>query len=67
MATGQQAAGLQTMEDAADAEDATEKHPVTPGQLAPARELYGAMLLQAAQADGLRWQLTKPRCTNQTA
>jgi hypothetical protein len=49
MATGQQAAALQTMEDAADAEDATEKHPVTPGQLAPARELYGAMLLQAGK------------------
>ena len=37
------------MSDAADAEDKTEKHPVTPGQLSPARELYGAMLLQAGK------------------
>jgi Tfp pilus assembly protein PilF len=31
---------------AADAEDKTEKAPVTPGPLAPARELLGAMLLE---------------------
>ena len=37
---------MQTMSAAADAEDKTEKHPITPGQLTPARELYGAMLLQ---------------------
>ncbi len=36
---------LATMSAAADREDKTEKHPVTPGPLAPARELYGAMLL----------------------
>ncbi len=34
------------MSAAADAEDKTEKHPVTPGSLAPARELYGYMLLE---------------------
>jgi len=33
------------MSAAADAEDTTEKSPVTPGPLAPARELYGYMLL----------------------
>ena len=33
------------MSAAADAEDKTEKSVVTPGPLAPARELYGAMLL----------------------
>jgi tetratricopeptide (TPR) repeat protein len=33
------------MSVAADAEDKTEKSIVTPGPLAPARELYGAMLL----------------------
>ena len=33
------------MSAAADAEDKTEKSPVTPGPLAPARELYGYMLL----------------------
>ena len=53
-ATGQKDEALQTMSDAADAEDKTEKHPVTPGQLTPARELYGAMLLQAGKpADAL--------------
>jgi hypothetical protein len=38
------------MSAAADAEDKTEKHPVTPGPLAPARELYGAMLLDRGMA-----------------
>ncbi len=52
---GHQTEALQTMSEAADAEDKTEKHPVTPGQLAPARELYGAMLLQTGQpVDALR-------------
>jgi len=37
---------LAMMRDAADAEDKTEKSVVTPGPLAPARELYGTMLLQ---------------------
>jgi hypothetical protein len=46
LAAGNQERALQTMSDAADSEDKTEKHPVTPGQLTPARELYGAMLLQ---------------------
>ena len=36
------------MRAAAEAEDATEKSVVTPGPLAPARELYGAMLLAGA-------------------
>src|SRR5207244_8226364 len=35
---------LKAMSAAATAEDATEKHPVTPGVPTPARELYGAML-----------------------
>jgi tetratricopeptide (TPR) repeat protein len=35
---------LQAMRAAADAEDRTEKHPVTPGVPIPARELYGSML-----------------------
>ena len=50
LAMGQQDVALKTMADAADAEDKTEKHPVTPGQLTPARELYGAMLLQQGKA-----------------
>ena len=50
LAMDQPDAALKTMSDAADAEDRTEKHPVTPGQLTPARELYGAMLLQLGKS-----------------
>jgi hypothetical protein len=38
------------MSAAADAEDRTEKHPVTPGVPTPARELYGTMLLERGMA-----------------
>ena len=37
---------LKAMSAAADAEDKTEKHPVTPSVPKPARELYGVMLLE---------------------
>jgi len=53
-ATGHQDDALRAMSEAADAEDRTEKSPVTPGPLVPARELYGAMLLQHGRpADAL--------------
>lgn len=39
--------GLDIMKLAADMEDSIEKHPVTPGEVLPARELLGDMLLQA--------------------
>jgi hypothetical protein len=39
------------MSGAADAEDKTDKHPVTPGVPTPARELYGLMLLEHARKD----------------
>ena len=41
---------LNALAAAADAEDRTEKHPVTPGVPKPARELYGAMLLERGRA-----------------
>jgi tetratricopeptide (TPR) repeat protein len=41
---------VKAMSAAADAEDKTEKAPVTPGPLAPARELYGFMLLDRGMA-----------------
>ncbi len=41
---------LKAMSAAADAEDKTEKHPVTPGVPTPARELYGTMLLERGMA-----------------
>ena len=50
-AAGKSEEALKTLSAAADAEDRTEKHPVTPGPLAPARELYGVMLLDRGMAN----------------
>ncbi len=44
--TGDRGAALGTMEQAAELEASTEKHPVTPGEVLPARELLGDMLLE---------------------
>lgn len=49
-AEGKYDEALAAMKAAADAEDRTEKAPVTPGPLAPARELYGDMLLERGNA-----------------
>jgi hypothetical protein len=49
-AAGKPDEALKTLSASADAEDRTEKHPVTPGPLAPARELYGVMLLDRGMA-----------------
>jgi Tfp pilus assembly protein PilF len=49
-AEGKRADALNAMSAAADAEDKTEKHPVTPGVPRPARELYGVMLLDSGNA-----------------
>src|SRR5450631_3107687 len=49
-AEGKQDDALAAMSAAADAEDKTEKHPVTPGVPKPARELYGSMLLERGMA-----------------
>jgi tetratricopeptide (TPR) repeat protein len=49
-AEGKYDEALKAMSAAADAEDKTEKHAVTPGPLAPARELYGFMLLDRGMA-----------------
>ena len=50
LAEGKSDEALKAMSAAADAEDKTEKHPVTPGVPEPARELYGAMLLERGMA-----------------
>src|SRR5438128_5062787 len=47
-AQGKHEDALKAMSAAADAEDKTEKHPVTPGVPIPARELYATMLLDRA-------------------
>jgi tetratricopeptide (TPR) repeat protein len=49
-AEGKRDDALNVMSAAADAEDSTEKHPVTPGVPKPARELYGVMLLDSGNA-----------------
>ncbi|TGE21046.1 hypothetical protein [Hymenobacter metallicola] len=46
LAAGEAAAAEQRMRQAADLEDRTEKHPVTPSEVLPARELLADMLLQ---------------------
>jgi tetratricopeptide (TPR) repeat protein len=45
-AKGDSTEALQQAAAAADLEDQTEKHPVTPGAVLPARELYGDLLLE---------------------
>jgi len=49
-AEGKHDDALKAMSAAADAEDQSEKHPVTPGVPKPARELYGVMLLERGMA-----------------
>jgi tetratricopeptide (TPR) repeat protein len=46
---GKNAAALESMIRAADMEDKTEKHPVTPGEILPARELLADMYMQMHQ------------------
>jgi tetratricopeptide (TPR) repeat protein len=48
-AEGKKDKALRQMRSAADHEDSTEKLPVTPGAIVPARELLGEMLLEAKQ------------------
>ena len=43
---GDRQRALETMRAAAELEASTEKHPVTPGEVLPARELLGEMLLE---------------------
>jgi hypothetical protein len=69
LAAGDTATALQEAKAAADLEDVTEKQPVTPGELLPARELEGDMLLavhrygdaQAAYEAALRREPNRAR------
>jgi len=55
LAQGKQDEALTLMRNAADIEDKSEKHIVTPGRIAPARELLGEMLLEVKRpADALK-------------
>ncbi len=48
-AAGKNDEAVKLMRNAVALEDATEKHPVTPGPLVPARELLGELLLEVKQ------------------
>ena len=50
-ASGKHDEAIAQLRAAADAEDATEKRPVTPGPIVPAREQLGDMLLEQGRAD----------------
>jgi len=49
-AEGKTEESLRLMRSAADLDDATDKHPVTPGAILPAREQLGELLLELKQA-----------------
>jgi hypothetical protein len=53
-AAGDTTAALSGALAAADLEDHTEKHPVTPGAVLPARELYGDLLMLSGRQDDAR-------------
>jgi tetratricopeptide (TPR) repeat protein len=57
---------LQLMNLAADMEDSTEKNPVTPGEVIPARELLADMLLQMQQNENalLAYEAVLKKCPN---
>ena len=52
LASGRRDDAVSRMRDAAAREDATEKGAITPGPLAPARELLGDMLMEVGQPGG---------------
>jgi Flp pilus assembly protein TadD len=49
LANGNTAEAIETLKGAAQREDATEKHVVTPGPLLPAREILAEVLLEAGK------------------
>jgi Tfp pilus assembly protein PilF len=49
LAQEKRADALRLMNEAASMEDATEKHPVTPGEIVPARELLGDMYMASGE------------------
>ncbi len=51
LAEGQEPEALELASAAANREDAVDKHPVTPGEVLPARELYADMLLESGHPE----------------
>jgi hypothetical protein len=56
LAEGDSDAALELAKAAAEREDAVDKHPVTPGEVLPARELFADMLLDIGRPDEARSQ-----------
>lgn len=50
-AEGRQEEAVRLMQAAADLDDSSEKHPVTPGSVLPAREQLGELLIELGRAD----------------
>jgi tetratricopeptide (TPR) repeat protein len=65
LATGDTSRALAMAQAAADTEEVTDKHPVTPAELLPARELLGDMLLASGRYPeaGAAYQATLRRET----
>ncbi|MGH9751562.1 MAG: tetratricopeptide repeat protein [Blastocatellia bacterium] len=51
LAEGDREKALEMMRAAAELEDSTEKHPVTPGAIIPAREMLGSLLIELNQPE----------------
>lgn len=51
---GETEAALALMSATTDLEDSMDKHPTTPGEVLPVRELYGELLLKEGQAEAAR-------------
>lgn len=51
---GETERALALMSDAADLEASMDKHPITPGEVLPVRELYGELLLREGRAEEAR-------------
>ena len=70
-AEGKKEEGLRLLRNAADHEDAVDKHPVTPGALLPAREILADLAENGAAAEALRssgrFSSSRPRRFNATA
>lgn len=65
-AEGKKKAAAVLMSEAANMEDGTEKHPVTPGEVIPARELEGDLLLELGKNTEalLAYETNLRRCPN---
>lgn len=58
-AEGRNADAIKILREAADMEDATEKHIVTPGPLMPVREMLAELMLEAGDAKGAYGEYVK--------